>query len=140
MVGRWLVKQLRRTLRRCKLTDPELNQAMAESCGWRFLPSQDVAGKAYPDTWVKDEMEYFEDRPYPKYTECLNATAQAFEQCINPSEELSRKYWLSLSTITKTKSPEGLIKIMLSITEATARQRCVAILTALGKYQTNQTK
>ncbi len=116
------------------MTDTQLNIAMAECCGWewKYFPEMGDGGSY---GWVKDGCfpQNSEPQPFPKYTECLNACASAFEQCIKPSEELSRKYWLSLSTITKTKSPEGLIKIMLSITESTARQRTIAMLTALGK-------
>ena len=105
------------------MTDDQIRIAIAEWCGWKFIVSHDVMGKAVPDRWIKDEMEYFEDHPFPDYPNDLNAVHEAEKKLdVNPWQQYIN---LLPDIIEDWRSP----------IHATAHQRCEALLKTIGKWK-----
>ena len=94
------------------MTTEAINQAMAELDGWKLSPS---AGYKWTSPDGKRELRLPHD-----YTEDLNAVARVFGK-LDMSKR--HKYWGRLAGI----GPFECI-------DATAHQRCEAILRAFGKW------
>ena len=113
------------------MTDDQIRIAIAEWCGWKFIVSHDVMGKAVPDRWIKDEMEYFEDHPFPDYPNDLNAVHEA-EKSLDRFQV--SEYGIELCRVMKLPDINGEI-CWGSLVMATARQRCEALLKTIGKWK-----
>lgn len=112
------------------MTDQEINIAIAKACGWRFVPEHDrmtpqgheVAG--YPQRWIgPDNMEYFEDIPYPDYCNDLNAMHEAWQTLTEPEHH---KWTIILQGIVQRDG--HITGPCRSVSNATARQRADAFL------------
>jgi hypothetical protein len=118
------------------MTDDQIRIAIAEWCGWKFIVSHDVMGKAVPDRWIKDEMEYFEDHPFPDYPNDLNAVHEMEKRLEEESFTNINCYVGRLADVCR---PEGSdpdsIDDLLRCIHATARQRCEALLKTIGKWK-----
>lgn len=99
------------------MTPEAINQAMAELDGWGYYPGEDT----HIYQWRREDREWF--RSPPDYTEDLNAVARVVGK---------------LSSANRFKYLDILVMALDGIgpdpIDATALQRCEAILRAVGKW------
>ena len=62
------------------MTPEQQRVAIAEWCGWKFVPSHDVGGVAIPEYWENDQRIHEIDE-LPDYLSDLNAIHEAEERC-----------------------------------------------------------
>lgn len=115
----------------------EINVAIAEVCGWEFVPSHDQQGKAVPERWIKDGFEYFDDRPFPNYYKDLNAIHEAEKYFDDKPIDLKSLYYdyIGLEVGWTTKTPnEARWQVAWNSMRATSQQKSRAFVKAIGKW------
>ena len=98
------------------MTPEAINQAMARLDGWEYHPSEDT----HIYQWRREDREWF--RSPPDYTEDLNAVARV----VGKLNAVCRRLYRECLT--------HMCAGILYIADATALQRCEAILRAVGKW------
>jgi hypothetical protein len=104
-----------------------INKAIAEYCGWEFVQSHDRNGNAVPERWVFDDMEYFEDVPYPNYYNDLNAMHEA--ERVLTTQQCCRYESMLQAHAHKDAKFTGFSF------HATSQQRAEAFLRTVGKWK-----
>lgn len=104
--------------------------AIAEACGWEFVPSHDVRGAAVPEYWLDPEGErHYQDNPLPDYINDLNAIADARK--ILTDDQKSLFVILLLDGGTKRGETLGCWHCL----DAGASRQSEAFLRTIGKWK-----
>jgi hypothetical protein len=116
-----------------RMTDQEINQAIAEHCGW-------VRVKAHRDYgWQTEHWHDPKDECFlclPDYCSDLNAMADAINAL--PSDGTWDRFVEQLKRVCHWDVGSPTVQMMLVI-NATARQRAEAFLRTLGKWHETAT-
>ena len=109
--------------------------AIAEKCGWRFVPEHDRMSPggheqiSYPESWINPDGE---DDVLPDYLNDLNAMHDA-EKVLDEKQQVW--YLQKLSQIRLRQGISGTIaRVIDKTTFATATQRAEAFLRATGLW------
>jgi len=119
-------------------TDDELNKVIAEWCGWRFLPSQDIyiAGidQALPEHWEDPDEAAHEQ--CPNYCQDLNAVHEAIAKLGYID---GMRFIESLAEISDNNEDyyEGwCTSTIVGLFDTTARQRAEALVKVIESTNT----
>jgi hypothetical protein len=116
----------------------DINRAIAEHCGWQFLPERDTRLGPQPELWEgPDGDRFFESPfkdwpPYPNYHGDLNAMRKA-ENTL--TDEQFGRYCFSLQHLYLELSQ---YRSALGAISATADQRAEAFLRTIGKWKESE--
>ena len=115
----------------------DINRAIAEHCGWEFLPERDTHCRVQPECWESPDGERIREScaPYPNYHGDLNAMHEAEkmlsrEQVLKYQDHLF-KLVCTLDTLfpaTRDCAMQGFLH------HATSAQRAEAFLRTIGKW------
>ena len=110
------------------MTPDEINLAIAEWRGWK-LCSAPVKGGGLHSWWEHPDVQYCRRRP--DYYHDLNAITEAVESLGIDAEEWAHRLWM----INCWNRPISDRKAMLLLTNATAPQRCEALLRTINLWK-----
>lgn len=118
----------------------DINRAIAEHCGWQFLPERDTRLGPQPELWESpDGDRYFESPlkdwpPYPNYHEDLNAMHEAEKTLTDKGWRL---YVIKLARVI-AKQPNINVRVQVPtnvLIGAKAEERAEAFLRTIGKWK-----
>lgn len=114
------------------MTKEQINIAIAESQGWKFVPSHDheILGRAVPEYWEHDEHSRIYNDHVADYCNDLNAMHEAEKSITDPRKMLDYFNHLSRYNDPDARS----IQDSFNIITATAAQRAEAYLRTIGKW------
>lgn len=126
------------------MTPEQINIAIAESQGWKFIASHDIRGKAVPDCWTHEDFPtVWAD--YPRdYCNDLNAMHEVIKtldtkQQIQYADVLCRQTGKELLDYTGCyypgENPIIDMEIIFLVHNSTALQRAEAYLRTIGKWK-----
>ncbi len=107
--------------------------AIAEACGWNFVPSNDDGnGHAFPESWISEYgREAYDIDGLADYLNDLNACHEAWLTLDQDQRDKFRLELLKLTVEGVWLSGYHLDKYC----NATAAQRCEAFLRVIGKWK-----
>lgn len=110
------------------MTDQQINQTIAEACGWRW----EARMKGSIKVWNKPPNYVFHDDELPNYSQDLNAMHEA--EMSLPVEGFNGQEWVRSRSAYRWRL--GLI--CLHPCHATARERAEAFLRTIGKWKESE--
>ena len=128
------------------MTKEQINIAIAESQGWKFVPSHDheILGRAVPEYWEHDEHSRIYNDHVADYCNDLNAIHEVIKtldtkQQIQYADVLCRQTGKELLDYTGCyypgENPIIDMEIIFLVHNSTALQRAEAYLRTIGKWK-----
>ena len=107
------------------MTPEQINIAIAESQGWKFVPSHDheILGRAVPEYWEHDEHSRIYNDHVADYCNDLNAM---HEVELGLTTQKFETFWVKLASMYPEEARYAV--------SATALQRAEAYLHTIGKW------
>jgi len=104
------------------MNDEEINRAIAEHLGWKFIPCHDDGfGRATGERWLDPDGDI--GLTPPDYCRDLNAMHEAEKTLEN------HQLWIVTTALA------GIVHVDTPIAHSTARQRAEAFLWTVGKWR-----
>jgi hypothetical protein len=117
------------------MTPDEINRAIAESVGWKFIPCHDdELGRATGESWLDPDGDTAFD--CPNYHGDLNAIQGVVAESFTSNESLDA-FAENLAVVIFGSYPDALLRYSdaAMMVNATAPQRCEAYLKTIGKWR-----
>lgn len=129
----------------------DINRAIAEHCGWQFLPERDMRLGPQPELWEgPDGDRFFESPfkdwpPYPNYHGDLNAMHEAEKVLFESRPGHYERAWaMALSSVVSARgeayeeyTPSDL-RDVADCAHATHAERAEAFLRTIGKWKESE--
>jgi len=115
------------------MTNEEINRAVAESVGWKFIPCHDDGfGRATGERWLDPDGDI--GLTPPDYCNDLSAIHEAEQQTFKTRED-QMELGMTLLDVCAPGEPVTVVFAIAVIVTATARQRAEAYLRTIGKWR-----
>jgi hypothetical protein len=117
------------------MSEDEINRAIAEHLGWKFIPCHDDGfGKATGERWLDSDGDI--GLTPPDYCRDLNAMHEAEKAAFGNSSAWAEFAFQLISVLNAYGMSE--LDGMTCLLQATARQRAEAFLRTVGKWKENE--